>query len=114
MSIGNPPQNLSAIFDTGSRDFVINSAQSEWCSKQEKCTQNGAYDASKSTTEKHLTDDMTAQYAVGGGNGSWLTDNIHIGDITLQSYQFGLFNFSYNPQSYWGEFCPLDRTTVRD
>lgn len=103
--MGSPPQNVSAIFDTGSRDLIINSANSDWC-KQGKCTQNGAYDPLHSTTEEWFADGMQVRYTVGAGNGSWLTDDIHIGGMTLKDYQFGLMNTSDNPQSVWGFGLP--------
>ena len=106
-SIGTPPQNISAMLDTGSRDVVLNSADSLLC-KQGHC-ENGAYNASMSSTKAYVADDFHIGYEIGQGNGSWLVDDLRIGDTTMKGFPFGLMTNSTSPQSFWGLGFPEAR-----
>ena len=102
LNIGQPAQNLSVVFDTGSSDLVVNGANSDFCKKM-GCADFGAYDVSRSSGYKWLSDELSTGYELGSDYGSWLLDTIAFQGNNLTNFQLGVANKSTtNPQNYWG------------
>ena len=101
-SIGNPPQPLSAILDTGSRPVVLNSEGSVLC-LLDHC-ENGSYNQSKSSTGVVTGTGLKIHYELGDGIGEWMTDELHFGETSMKDFPFGLMTAgkSTSPQSWFG------------
>lgn len=89
LEVGSTGQKVYVHFDTGSADLVIpliNSTGAANCSGTNFC-----FDASQSDTLKVINHDFSTQY-VGGQDysGSWVTDTLKIGDITVKDFRFAV------------------------
>ncbi|KAF9338852.1 hypothetical protein BGX26_009558, partial [Mortierella sp. AD094] len=74
VGLGTPPQDVDLIFDTGSSDLWVQSAN---------------YDPSQSSTSSDLQETFTIQYGSGSTNGEEYTDQVTIGGLTFQQ-EFGV------------------------
>lgn len=87
ISIGNPPQKIDVIFDTGSSNFWITSS----LCKTSSCKIHKAYSHSQSSTAK-LINDSKCEVEFGSGTiiGSFTEDTVRINNnIEIQSQAFG-------------------------
>lgn len=73
VSIGNPPQEFSLIFDTGSADMWI---QSKACSN---CSNAPTFDPTSSSSLKNIDKPFEIHYGIGSTSGDLYTDNVSIG-----------------------------------
>ncbi len=85
ITVGNPPQFIDVIFDTGSSNFWINSSR---C-KTKGCLINKSYDANKSTTYISGEKRVEVEFGSGSINGIFSKDTISIGNVVLDNQEFG-------------------------
>lgn len=76
-----------------------NAADSTLCSSpKDHCGVSGSYDAKSSSTYTHISSDFNISYADGtGAAGDYVSDTLHIGDVSIKSFQFGLGQTSDSP-----------------
>ena len=110
VSVGTPSQNVSVVFDTGSPDLVVNSANSRLC-QTGRCSRYRAYDETKSSRYTWISDTLKASFEVGGGTGSWLRDSIRLADRDVSGFQMGVTNKS-STQVVSRHPVPARRTTT--
>ena len=85
MQVGNPPQKLSALLDTGSSDlwfFGPNSGQSGI----------HTYNARQSRTFHNNNTNFQINYVSGSARGTWGTDDVTIGGAKLSAQSFAVVN----------------------
>lgn len=85
MTVGNPPQRMSALLDTGSSDlwfFGTNSGQRDITT----------FDAGKSQTYHNNHTNFQINYVSGSARGTWGTDDITIGGAKLAGQSFAVVN----------------------
>lgn len=96
--MGNPPQKLRALFDTGSSNTWI-------LSNKVKNISPGhfSFDVSKSSSAKATNETATVSFGTGKLSGMFITDDIRIGlkdetrldnpeSIHIKDYKFGLID----------------------
>jgi hypothetical protein len=89
IGIGNPPQTLSVVFDTGSSDLWI---PGRGCSQ---CGEHSTFDKSKSTSYNLIVDSSSAprsfevDYGSGKVTGYRAMDNLDIGGLSVEGVYFG-------------------------
>lgn len=111
VSLGTPPQDFTVIFDTGSSDLWVpsNIALGLPCDDSFCPPSPGGFNPALSSTNQILNHDYHARYAEGGASGSWVTDTLQIGPVTLTDFQFavadsvinsstGIFGVSFREQ----------------
>lgn len=84
VGIGNPPQMLNVIFDTGSSDLWV---------PAKNCRGNANkrfYDSSKSTTFKSDGAPFKLNYVIGATRGEWSVDDLHLAGLHVKDQRFGL------------------------
>lgn len=86
LAIGNPPQMLDVIMDTGSSNLWVNS---EKC-MSEGCRAHHRFDQTKSPTFKSLDIGMSVKFGSGKIYGTLGQDTVAIGPIRVNSQTFGL------------------------
>ncbi|KAF9350685.1 hypothetical protein BGX26_011196 [Mortierella sp. AD094] len=74
VGLGTPPQNVDLIFDTGSSDLWVQSAN---------------YDPSQSSTSSDLQETFSIQYGSGSTDGEEYSDQVTIGGFTF-TQEFGV------------------------
>lgn len=91
ITVGNPPQHVRLIIDTGSSDTWCNTNSSDFCSQNPSyCEQFGTYNANSSSTYKYLNSDLELAYVDGSSaHGDFVSDNLEIGGKTLPNFEFG-------------------------
>ncbi|XP_060700990.1 pepsin A-like [Hemiscyllium ocellatum] len=90
ISIGNPPQSFTVIFDTGSSNLWVPSV---YCSEQ-SCTMHYRFNPSASSTYYSNNQHVSIQYGPGAMNGILGYDTVRISNINIHNQEFGGF-FSY-------------------
>lgn len=91
-SLGTPAQNFRLHIDTGSSDLWVNTPSSALCKKYaQACDQTGVYIANSSSTYKYVNSDFNITYVDGSGAiGDYATDTFALGNVVLDSFQFGI------------------------
>lgn len=86
VAIGDPLQNFTVIFDTGSSDLWVSSADcdSGFCSKSQK------YRPDDSSTSAKLEDTFSIQYGKGSVSGIAVKDQLSLANYTIQDQVFGM------------------------
>jgi len=84
IGVGSPPQFINVIFDTGSTNLWVQSAQctSKYCSNHEK------YDEKLSNTHQSLEIDLEVEFGTGVVKGIMSQDIISINDLQIQNQIF--------------------------
>jgi cathepsin D len=85
VGVGNPPQYLDVIFDTGSANFWVNSALCE----EESCETRAAYDHSKSKDFEELGDYLEVEFGTGIVEGVINQDTVTIAGIAIKAQKIG-------------------------
>ncbi len=85
LSIGTPAQNFSVIFDTGSTDLWIPSAN---CTSI-ACTSKKRYNSTASSTYKADGRTYSIQYGSGAVSGVMSVDTVRVGNLTAARQVFG-------------------------
>lgn len=93
LKVGTPAQNISVQIDTGSSDLWFPVTGSDLCNLQSsECTTFGSYDT-RSSTLKNLRQTFSISYVDGTKiRGTFVTDNIKVGDASLQAVEFAACN----------------------
>ncbi|XP_043572469.1 pepsin A-like [Chiloscyllium plagiosum] len=86
ISIGNPPQSFTVIFDTGSSNLWVPSV---YCSEQ-SCTMHHRFNPSASSTYHSNNQGVSIQYGTGAMNGILGYDTVRISNINIRNQEFGL------------------------
>jgi cathepsin D len=85
IKVGNPPQEIDVIFDTGSSNFWITSIQCP----DKGCIMHRQFDGSKSKTYQHLTTTVEVEFGSGTVNGVFAKDEIEFGPLKIPQQEFG-------------------------
>uniref|UniRef100_A0A3Q0R5Q3 pepsin A n=1 Tax=Amphilophus citrinellus TaxID=61819 RepID=A0A3Q0R5Q3_AMPCI len=86
VSIGNPPQSFSVIFDTGSSNLWVPSV---YCSSQ-ACENHRRFNPAQSSTFKWGDQTLSIQYGTGSMTGYLGSDTVMVGGISVANQVFGL------------------------
>ncbi|KAE9380892.1 acid protease [Stipitochalara longipes BDJ] len=90
-TVGTPPQSVSATFDTGSSNLILNSATSDFCtSANPSPCLGGAFNVNSSSTVKQVGTDMISVYEVAGYEGNWYTDTVAFGGKSIENFTMGV------------------------
>lgn len=85
ISIGNPPQTFTVIFDTGSSNLWVPSSK---CHFSVSCYFHPKYDASKSSTYKTNGKSCEIHYGTGSMSGYLSQDHVKVGNIVVKDQVF--------------------------
>ncbi|XP_048409059.2 pepsin A-like isoform X3 [Stegostoma tigrinum] len=86
ISIGNPPQSFTVIFDTGSSNLWVPSV---YCTEQ-SCTTHHRFNPSASSTYYSNNQRVSIQYGTGAMVGILGYDTVRISNINIRNQEFGL------------------------
>ncbi|XP_038675282.1 pepsin A-like [Scyliorhinus canicula] len=86
ISIGNPPQSFTVIFDTGSSNLWVPSV---YCS-QASCTKHRRFYPSRSSTYTSNNQAVSIQYGTGAMVGILGYDTVSISNMVIRDQEFGL------------------------
>ena len=85
INIGNPPQEIDVIFDTGSSNFWITSSR---CTDP-GCLVHKAYDATKSSTHEKVGTRVEVEFGSGVIEGVFCKDTVKFGHLSIPNQEFG-------------------------
>ncbi|KAF4591601.1 candidapepsin-4 precursor [Ophiocordyceps camponoti-floridani] len=104
IGIGNPPQQISALIDTGSSDALINTNVSQLCEQKSRpCAPSGTYNANASSTSQYINNLFNISYVDGSGaGGDFVADDVRISGKQVKGAQLGVAYRSSSPQSVLG------------
>ncbi|XP_032898813.1 LOW QUALITY PROTEIN: pepsin A-like [Amblyraja radiata] len=86
ISIGNPPQSFTVIFDTGSSNLWVPSV---YCSDA-PCSNHTRFYPSSSSTYRSNNERVAIQYGTGSMTGILGYDTLRVSDITIRGQELGL------------------------
>lgn len=95
MALGDPPQHIQAIFDTGSSDLIVGQADSAFCAMPQAGCQpdkgRGSFDPRNSNDTIPVGTVLNASFVNGETEqGSFQKTTGTVGGSTIQEFQFGL------------------------
>mmetsp|Transcript_10523 Transcript_10523/g.20220 ORF Transcript_10523/g.20220 Transcript_10523/m.20220 type:complete len:336 (+) Transcript_10523:1909-2916(+) len=85
VGVGNPPQYLDVIFDTGSANFWVNSALCE----EDSCEKRAAYDHTKSKDFEELDEYLEVEFGTGIVEGVINQDTVTVAGIVIRAQRIG-------------------------
>ncbi len=85
VGVGNPPQFLDVIFDTGSANFWVNSKLCD----DDSCLEHASYDHNRSSDYKTLGYYLEVQFGTGGLNGQINEDSVSLGGVQIKNQPVG-------------------------
>ena len=85
INIGNPPQLIEVIFDTGSSNFWITSSR---C-KDPGCLINQSFDSNKSSTYEKVGTRVEVEFGSGLIEGIFCKDTVQFGHLIIPHQEFG-------------------------
>lgn len=85
INIGNPPQSIEVIFDTGSSNFWITSSR---CTDP-GCVVHKSYDANKSITHEKVGTRVEVEFGSGLIEGVFCKDTVQFGHLVIPQQEFG-------------------------
>ncbi|MED6144500.1 AP4A phosphorylase [Stylosanthes scabra] len=85
ISIGNPPQKFTVIFDTGSSNMWVPSSK---CYFSVACYVHNKYKSSESSTYRENGTSAAIQYGTGSISGFFSYDDVKVGAITVKNQEF--------------------------
>jgi hypothetical protein len=85
IEVGNPPQLIDVIFDTGSSNFWITSKRCP----DEGCIIHKQFDDTQSTSYHKLDTRVEVEFGSGTVEGSFCKDNVKIGNLVIPNQEFG-------------------------
>lgn len=88
--VGQPAQNFTVIFDTGSSNLWVPSVR---C-KDKACVTHNQYNSAKSQTYKANGRDFSIQYGSGALEGVMSTDKMTLAGLTIEGQSCALFHHS--------------------
>lgn len=103
VGIGNPPQWLTVIFDTGSGNFFINS---ELCTAA-SCQSREAYDHELSSSYTSMSLPLQVSFGSGTMQGILCSDTLTIGEIQIPSQNFAEVVYEMGSIFYGCEFSGI-------
>ncbi|XP_038675205.1 pepsin A-like [Scyliorhinus canicula] len=86
ISIGNPPQSFTVIFDTGSSNLWVPSI---YCNAA-SCTKHRRFYPNRSSTYSTHNQRVSIQYGTGAMNGILGYDTVRIANMAIRNQEFGL------------------------
>lgn len=85
ISVGNPPQNIDVIFDTGSSNFWITSKD---C-LDPGCLMHKSFNGKLSKTYKKIGTRVEVEFGSGKVEGLFSRDNVQFGPLLIKDQEFG-------------------------
>ncbi|XP_067863877.1 pepsin A-like [Heptranchias perlo] len=101
ISIGNPPQSFTVIFDTGSSNLWVPSI---YCS-QRPCMDHHRFNPKKSSTYQSNDQSLSIQYGTGSMTGILGYDTVRLSNVAISNQEFGLSETE--PGSFF-TYCKFD------
>lgn len=112
VQIGNPPQEVDVLIDTGSSDTWVMSPQSKFNGQGQK--PNSFFDPSKSETWGYNSTSFDIKYGIGHTTGKWGTDTLRIGDAEIKDLSIGIADTTDVRQGIIGIGRPQAEITNRE
>ncbi|XP_059806069.1 pepsin A-like [Hypanus sabinus] len=100
ISIGNPPQSFTVIFDTGSSNLWV---PSDYCSSQ-ACSNHARFNPSASSTFQMSNKYVSIQYGTGSMTGVLGYDTVRVSSIDITHQEFGLSMSEPGSFLYYAKF----------
>jgi hypothetical protein len=102
LTIGTPPQTITAAFDTGSTDLTVNVVSNDFCTSATPSPCLGAYSINSSSTAKQVgTVPFISTYETTQYTGNWYTDTISFAEKTVASFVFAAADIASNGTENW-------------
>lgn len=112
VQIGNPPQEVEVLIDTGSSDTWVISPQTKYSGEDEG--PKSFFDPSKSNTWSYNDTEFDIKYGIGHTSGKWGTDSLRIGDAEIKDLSIGVADNTDVKQGIIGVGRPQAEITSKE